>query len=215
MPSMSYGLDAVGASDATLAAMRRPIAFAATPSTSGGNLDTTLSAIDGATGQLDPAFNAHSLPITAWARAVFCSWRPPAVLAKLIDKCKERMQRQAPRQGVPSSSDSSGDSELRCANVRGPCTAAIAPAGRIGWTFVDYKTLVTDTGLELQMDKDSPAAIEKEVHLAVRRWRRANVAELFAATRHLVQPCSSENRAQKAATALKETSILEEICQTA
>ena len=186
MPSMAYGLDAVGASDTTLTAMRRAVAFASTPPTAGGNLDASLTAMDGAAGRLDPAFSAHAQPITTWARAVFCRWRPAERLAKMAMKQRSWSEEQQ-------------NGHINWALVRGPCAAAHATAARIGWKFIDYRTLVTDNGRELRLDRDSPAAVEKEVHQAVRRWRRANVAELFLPTRKLLNAEEGTTRPQRAA----------------
>ena len=193
--------------------MRRLVAYASTPSTAGGNLDTTLSALDGASGRLDPAFSAHALPITSWARAVYCNWRPPVVLASMASRCQNaehpQQQPQAPQYqpvaaAAASSNHGSGDqgdsTRTKWAAVRGPCAAAHATAERIGWTLISHKKLVTDKGRTLELDKDSPAAVEKEVHQAVRRWRRANVAELFDATRQMVQPKNGATRAQRASS---------------
>ena len=57
MPSVSYSAELTGFSDSTLTAVRRDVAFAATPSTAGGHFEHALLAIDGARGRLDPAFN--------------------------------------------------------------------------------------------------------------------------------------------------------------
>ena len=42
---------------------------------------------------------------------------------------------------------------------------------RIGWTFVNAHTMITENGKALCARVDSPAAVTKEVYKSVRRWR--------------------------------------------
>ena len=74
---MTYGEGVMGVSDNTLMAQRRSVSMAGGTggSTCGQNLDLALIMIDGSKfGLADPAFDAHELPIVAWAQAVWFKW---------------------------------------------------------------------------------------------------------------------------------------------
>ena len=70
----------------------------------------------------------------------------------------------------------------------GPTTAAMLTAGRLGWTFKDARTLVTDDGMTLSLGTDPPAAFRHAIEQAVRRWRVANVIDHHYSTRMLLKP---------------------------
>ena len=53
----------------------------------------------------------------------------------------------------------------------GPATSLIATLTRIGWTIHGADLITTDIGTQLNLRLDSPQAVKKEVHEAVRRWR--------------------------------------------
>ena len=69
-PATLYTVDCFGISDSALHNTRDTIAAGASTETAGKNPDLVLYAIDGAHGTLDPAFDAHAIPIKMWAQAV-------------------------------------------------------------------------------------------------------------------------------------------------
>ena len=101
---------------------------------------------------------------------MYDEWIHPQTLADALDKAAEHISR------------SQGN---HWAAVRGPCSAALATAWRIGWRFASSTLIVTDTGEELDLTADSPATIDGRVQEAVRRWRNANIAEFHPATKNL------------------------------
>ena len=81
LAAMTFGQAITGVSNTTLLGQRRLVGAAtAPPGGSGGqDLDVALMLADGsAKGKADPAFPAHSMPIKAWAEAVW-SQRMPLV----------------------------------------------------------------------------------------------------------------------------------------
>eukprot|EP00973_Karenia_brevis_P051307 7127082-Karenia_brevis.AAC.1 len=55
--------------------------------------------------------------------------------------------------------------------VKGPAAACYMTAYRLGWKVVDAHTFITDEGQVLELMRDSPAFVKKEVARAVSRWR--------------------------------------------
>ena len=57
---------------------RRLVAQAAAPANGscGQNLDMALLLVDGPSGRVDPAFEAHLTPIVEWSRAIWNAWIP-------------------------------------------------------------------------------------------------------------------------------------------
>ena len=57
------------------------------------------------------------------------------------------------------------------AMVRGPAAAFVASAWRLGWTVYSAFAVRTDEGDLLELHRDPPARIQREVQAAVWRWR--------------------------------------------
>ena len=68
-PVATYGVDVAGMSDTHLARARCAIASAVGAEGRGKSHDAVLYAIDASTGTLDPAFDAHALPLKMLALA--------------------------------------------------------------------------------------------------------------------------------------------------
>jgi hypothetical protein len=83
MPSIGYGLETAGISDSALSKIRSMVNAAAGSPTGGGNFEAELFARDALHGRFDPAFDAHTKPLAAWAtrRSTFTS---AAVALRLI-----------------------------------------------------------------------------------------------------------------------------------
>ena len=69
VPAVMYGCETFGVSDSCLEDARSKIANAAAPSAGGKNPDLVLLGIGGDGGTLDPAFDAHGMPVNHWAVA--------------------------------------------------------------------------------------------------------------------------------------------------
>ena len=109
----------------------------------------------GPKGSADPAFDAHSLPIGEWARAVWEERMPRPALLALMAQAKLRLIR----------------AKSIWATVTGPAVAVVASCARLQWTVVDALLLRTDAGIELNLAVDPPAVVEAQVRRAVVRWR--------------------------------------------
>ena len=108
-----------------------------------------------AKGRADPAFPAHSMPIGAWAAAVWERMLPMDALERMIESAKGRVL-----------------STVRPWSVcYGPAAAFVATCGRLKWRVINAFKVVTDLGREIDMILDPPKAVVLEVDEAVRRWR--------------------------------------------
>ena len=151
-------------SDSLLAEARRLIARAASAAGGGKSPDLVLYALDGARGTLDPAFDAHTLPICAWARAWWHRWQAPQLM-------------EASHTAAVSRVSAAAASPWQV--VTGPAAAVVVTAHRLGWDFRSPAVLVTHDGTVLDCRLDPPAAIESHVCEAVRRWRLARICAAF------------------------------------
>ena len=91
-PALTFGTEICGMADRHLQATRGVIARAASPLTSGRNVDLALLLLDGATGTVDPAFAVHALPIVSCARAIWSSWCPHGSLATSFRSAQARLR---------------------------------------------------------------------------------------------------------------------------
>ena len=136
------------------------MATAASPPTKGRSYEMVLYVADTDGGTMDPAFEAHCIPIVFLATAWWEQWRSGDDLRQAFgDATETLMNAKGPIWRM----------------VVGPMAGAIATAWRLGWTFPCPRTMRTDRGRILDMSLDSPAAIRKEVQESVRRWRLAKV----------------------------------------
>ena len=81
--AMTFGEAVTCISDTMLYSQRTAAAKAAAPPAGccGQDLDLALMIADAcASGRADPAFDAHKVPIAAWALAVWEAWLPALVL---------------------------------------------------------------------------------------------------------------------------------------
>ena len=154
--TMLYGVECCGIGDSMLEECRRTAAKACVGSAGGKSATRSLYAIDGAHGTADPAFVAHTNPITYWALAWWENWLDQDSLVTAFQSTKEKL---------------SGAKGTVWANVKGPAGALIASAERIGWRFENAYTAFDEQGLKVDFRLDSPAAIKRQVKKSVRRWR--------------------------------------------
>ena len=153
-PAVSYGVETVGMADTHLNRVRSAIARAAAPAGSGKSFDAILWAYDGTSGTLDPAFDAHVLPLSYWATAWWQRWRPAGALSEALKKAQRKL---------------SGPNRTMWARVTGPTTAVVATARRLGWAFITPSKIKTDLVRILDLQLDPPIVVEWEAKAAVRR----------------------------------------------
>ena len=134
VPAVMYGCETFGVSDSCLHNARVKIAMAASPAAAGRNPVLTLLAVDGSSGTLDPAFEAHAAVIRHWALAVWDRWFDKQHLQDTLNHARHKL---AHAKGSWWSATS------------GPTTALVTTLRRIGWTCRDATTFVTDEGLSL------------------------------------------------------------------
>ena len=140
---------------------RRTIAQAVAPDNGGTSFELALYAAGGANGTLDPAFNAHARPFFIWSMAHWYRWVPSPLLDNAMRHAKARVLSQG---------------TARWAKVTGPAAAVAASAARIGWNFINGRTVRTDDGETLDFGLDPPVVITQAVQRAVRRWRLHNIS---------------------------------------
>ena len=154
--AMTYGSPIMGLSPSALLKQRRAAAAALACTGAGGDLDLTLALADGPAGAAaDPAFSAHADPIGIWATAVWESWMPRSALLRTVAAAKRRL----------------AAAKNAWSAVHGPAAAVVATAARIGWTFVDGLTAMTDEGEVVNFCAVPPLRVRRMVNDAVRRWR--------------------------------------------
>ena len=159
--TMTYGAECIGISDSMLMDMRRITAKICVGAAEGKSPIRSLYAVDGAHGTIDPAFAAHSAPITMWAQAWWGEWDSPAQLDATF---------AATKLALNSAKGSTWS------KVKGPVAAVIATAHRLQWTWTSSHVVVDDAGTEWNLMVDPPAAIKKAVKRSVRRWRLRQIA---------------------------------------
>ena len=91
LAGLTYGQSISGVSNSLLLGQRRAVGAATAPASGSGgqDLDVALLLADGgAKGRADPACPAHSMPIGAWAAAVWEPMLPMDVLEPMIESAK-------------------------------------------------------------------------------------------------------------------------------
>jgi hypothetical protein len=163
-PMITYGVEVVGMGDTHLQDARSAIARAAAPQGGGKNPDMVLHALDAGGGSLDPAFDAHVLPIQTWALAWWQQWQPAAQLCGALEEAILKLS-------------SARDSVWR--RVVGPATTLVASAWRMGWTFRGSTALVDDLGQVYDVTLDPPVVVADAARRSVRRWRFKRICKIF------------------------------------
>ena len=143
--------------------VRSKVAKAAAPEAGGKNPDLLLATLDGQHGTLDPAFEAHGLPIKHWALAWWESWATPKQLGDAFNGAVDKL----------------GSKVAHWRAVAGPTTALVMSLIRIGWTLTGPSTFKDDTGKIWEATRDAPEAIIKATQRSVRRWRLQRVGKVI------------------------------------
>jgi endonuclease/exonuclease/phosphatase family metal-dependent hydrolase len=161
-PSVLYGVETMGLASTALYNTRTAFAKAGAPQAGGKNPDAVLYFLDGTTGTLDAAFEAHTAPVKHWALAWWDNWFHKEILEMAF-------QGAALKLAVKE--------EDSWARVAGPVTALIVSLGRIGWVMPSAIEAIDDLGYSWNFLLDSPARILCEVRASVRRWRFARLGK--------------------------------------
>jgi len=163
-PAITYGCDIMGFSDAHLSLARGAIATAAAPESGGKNPSLVLYALDADGSTLDPAYDCHVAPIKSYALAHWQGWRPTGELCTMFDAAVHRL-----RAAVRSPWDV----------VSGPISALVATVWRLGWRIRSPCQFITDTGADIDVTIDSPAAVAAAAKASVRRWQLYQVVRCY------------------------------------
>jgi len=159
-PAILYGCETMGVSDSALSTTRSKVAVAAAPHAGGKNPDLTLLVLDGSSGTLDPAFDAHIGPVRYWALAWWKSWFDSSWLSEAFLGVNTRLStRRSSWWSVTS----------------GPVAALLATVRRLGWVMDTPDSVTDDLGFKWSFVLDSPMAIATACKHSVRRWRIARV----------------------------------------
>ena len=164
---MTYGQAITGVAPTTLLRQRRAAAAVAAPAAGPSGQDIDLALIlaeEGPTGCADPAFDAHVLPIHAWALAAWQRWLPLASMDLLLDDAHSKF----------------AAAKSIWQHVKGPGAATLATIRRLNWTAESAVAFTTDAGRKLNLQLDPPIVVKAEVVAAVRRWREAAVFHKFS-----------------------------------
>ena len=98
-------------------------------------------AIDGQYGTLDPAFDAHTLPIKQWAQAIWDNTYTQTELSQAIRLARLQINNA---KGSPWNV------------VTGPAAAILLTMQRIGWTLLSPYTATDERGQRLHFPKIPP-----------------------------------------------------------
>ena len=169
-PVITYGSDTTGMATTHLQEARRAIAKAVAPVAGGKSAQLVLYAADGAHGSLDPAFDAHTLPLQMWALAHWQKWVP-------ITELSQSMQEALRTHSMHLSSGSGPNWKKVC----GPVAALVASMHRIGWSIASHRCFTSDDGETFDFLLDPPCMVVQAARRSVRRWRLHGIAEVFPA----------------------------------
>jgi len=161
-PTVTYGVEVMGMSDSHLDAARSLVAKAVAPSAGGKSHHAVLYAVDAAGSSVDPAIDAHVLPIKFWSLARWQCWVAHDELDDAFVRAVLRLQ-QARRS---------------CWDLTtGPVAALVASCWRIGWRLLSPTRFLTDEARVVDFDLDPPAAVAKLARRSVRRWQLLQVVK--------------------------------------
>ena len=141
-------------------ATRSGIALAAAAEGRGKDPNLVLYILDGLSGTMDPAFDAHVLPVLRFSFAIWESWQCRASLRTAFDSAQRKLK--LAKRSVWDV-------------AAGPVAAMIASLWRLEWVTASYHIFVNDEGRAFDMHVDPPVVIANAVKHSVRRWRLAQV----------------------------------------
>jgi len=160
-PAVTYGVEVMGMSDGHLDAARRVVAKAVSPAAGGKSHHASLYAVDSSGSSVDPAADAHVLPLKFWAMAHWQRWTATSELHTAFIRGVHRLQL----------------AKRSCWDlVTGPVTALIASCWRLGWRFLSSTQFLTDEGHFVDINQDPPAAVARMARRSVHRWQLLQLA---------------------------------------
>ena len=162
-PAVTYAIEVTGASNTHLQNLRSCIARAASPEAGGKNPDLTLFFLDADDGTLDPAFDAHVLPLKFWSMAIWEGWVAVDSMVNTVSNVHRKLLVAKSPWGVTT----------------GPVATLLNSLSRIGWQLLSYASLIDDRGHSFDLRVDPPAVICRAAVASVRRWRLARIAHSF------------------------------------
>ena len=140
-PAVTYGVETCGISDTHLDDARSVEARASAAEGGGKDPNLVLLFLDGPSGTLDPAFDAHVLPITRWAQAWFEGWQSRVHLTSAFENSGQKV-RKATR--------------TMWDVVAGPTAALLATMHRIKWAYNGPYIFADDQGRIFNLTLDPP-----------------------------------------------------------
>ena len=117
----------------------------------------------------DPAWGVHSLPLGAWARAVWGGLLPLDDLFLAFEWARRRFV----------------GAQRPWLRVVGPAGAVVASLHRLGWQPLSAVEWVDDLGRHIHLRSSCPKSVVKWVHSAVDRWSWRQIAEGHPDLAHL------------------------------
>ena len=115
---------------------------------------TTMLCLLGPDGVVDPAIQAHAIPILAWARLVWLQRMPASDIGQVL----------------AWAINSHGDKEEPWRYVTGPGQAYVLTLGRLAWAPKSATEILMDDGRVFDMRAVPPVVLDMEVKAAVERW---------------------------------------------
>lgn len=165
-PAVTYGVEITGMSDSHLLEARRVIAKASAPEGGGKDPNLVLYLLDGPMGTLDPAFDAHVLPMQRYATAVWQSWQPLQHLQSAFRDAQAKLLSKG----------------FKWACVSGPIAALIMSLRRLEWVTSSPTLFSDDIGQVFDLRRDPPIVVAAAVRASVRRWRIAQILHKYPAS---------------------------------
>ena len=162
-PAVMYGCEIFGLSDSALYLARSKIANAASAPGAGKNVELQLHLLDGQSGTLDPAFDAHANPVLLWCMAIWHAWFTVQQMATAFTQASLKLAR--------------GKSDSGWNLVTGPVTTLLASLQRIGWSMPCHTEMIDDLGTSWSLTSVSPGAVAAACRESVRRWRLLCIAK--------------------------------------
>ena len=167
IPAATFGVSVLGMADAPLRALRQASAAVAFQHSRLRSLNLSFLLL-GKAGQ-DPAWSVHSLPLGAWARAVWGELFPLDDLFLAFEWAKSRFV----------------GAQRPWLRVVGPAGAVVASLHRLGWQPLSAVEWVDDLGRHIHLRSSWPKSVVKWVHSAVDRWSWRQIAESHPDLAHL------------------------------
>ena len=124
-----------------------------------------LYVADGVSGTVDPACDAHTLPMSMWALAHWQAWVPVSQLASAMNEAVDVMG-LLPQNRL-------------WANATTPARVLLVSLWRIRWTVHSHRYFTSDDGNSYDPLLDPPVVIIQAIQRSVRRWRFRSIGSKY------------------------------------